>query len=560
MHQPLLKKDDEPIPIIPYEAHGGKNNPSIAASVVEEKTGADLYGEAVPNDPGVRVCCLCCCPQSDGNEAERRGVAFPLERPCTDAFFAFFWLLSFVITVGTAIWQLQKGGFEVIRKDFFSFIPGISNEAREHGLYIGLFAFGLTIIGILSVFLLLTYPVGRSGFCTRGCFVRFSVLMAGALLIGLAVLSAFNGNFVLMIFMLFFAGALFYVIYSLLDRLPFSLTLIGKATQVVWRFKALFVYSMFSSLLQLAWMATCFGCFVAIMESYKGKFKLCEKGDEDPKCDPPAGLAVSFIALFFSYIWTSQLIMYSLTYASAFVGGSYIFFRTEYRSPHHENQLTQGICSRKYPSLAAFRYGATNNLGTLGLASFFIALVETAKLILRIICEKLFDNAQYADFIINCIFSCIEGALEYLNRYVIVYSAIYGVDFVEAAKQFDALLLNSGLQEVYNSEITNIITFMSSIMISLSVAFATYGFAFFAYGVPSFTYVGLFSGLFSFFAAITALQSLSAIVSTIFICFLHGSTNHLSRNHPKFYDQLKEDMTRAKNFDFGSWPIYCFCV
>ena len=183
--------------------------------------------------------------------------------------------------------------------------------------------------------------------------------------------------------------------------------------------------------------------------------------------------------------------------------------------------------------------------------AFLIALIETIKLLVRSLCRERKDGAgACGEYLILCILSCCRDQLEYLNRYVVTYNAIFNTPFLEGAKEFSNLLKNSGngLNVVYTDECSSMIMFASSLTVAMFSSCATTLIAATAFGIVKYGTIGILVFIFSVFASLTTLEIIAAAFSTLLICYCSPETQStFERNHPEEFNELNEKVKLAAN-------------
>ncbi|GAB1597590.1 Hypothetical predicted protein [Argonauta hians] len=128
-----------------------------------------------------------------------------------------------------------------------------------------------------------------------------------------------------------------------------------------------------------------------------------------------------------------------------------------------------------FPILASFGRAVRYHLGSLAFGSLIVAIVKFIKAILSFISYKLRDsNNKVAKFMIKCMsccFWCLENFLSFLNKNAYIQIAIHGKGFCVAAKKAFSLIMRNPLNTVIMDKVTDLILFLSQLMVTAAVAF-----------------------------------------------------------------------------------------
>ena len=164
--------------------------------------------------------------------------------------------------------------------------------------------------------------------------------------------------------------------------------------------------------------------------------------------------------------------------------------------------------------------------------------------------ERDNKNGNCSEYIISCVLSCCRDQVEYMNRYVVTYNAIFNTPFLDGAKEFSHLLKASGagLTAVYNDECSGIIMFASSITIGIFSSIVTMIIAATSFVIVRYSTIGTITFVFSLFAALTTLEVIKAAFSAMFICYCSPETRvAFERNHPEEFNALNDKFKIAAN-------------
>jgi len=153
----------------------------------------------------------------------------------------------------------------------------------------------------------------------------------------------------------------------------------------------------------------------------------CKEQGGDTSCSSGTVAGLIFFEVF-AYIWTSQVIanVALATLAGGVYGGWYYFGPKEL-----------GVLP-KHPSLGAFGRACTTSLGSIAFGSLIVTILEIIRLILQMIRNNAAQDGHPVEAICACIaeccIGCIQGLVEYFNRYAYIHVALYGKPYIKAAK------------------------------------------------------------------------------------------------------------------------------
>lgn len=133
------------------------------------------------------------------------------------------------------------------------------------------------------------------------------------------------------------------------------------------------------------------------------------------------------------------------------------------------------------PTGAAFKRAITTSFGSICLGSLFVAILKTIRAILR----NAENNARRSDNILavvliacaRCFLGCIESLVEWFNVYVYTHVAVYGEDYMTAARSTVGLLKSSLFTIIINENIIGMVLSLGVIVGGIATAAVTAIFA-----------------------------------------------------------------------------------
>ncbi|KAH6913822.1 integral to plasma membrane protein [Coprinopsis sp. MPI-PUGE-AT-0042] len=218
----------------------------------------------------------------------------------------------------------------------------------------------------------------------------------------------------------------------------------------------------------------------------------------------------------FSFIWTSQVI--GNIALSTLAGGPYGSWY--YFGPRSMGEMP------KHPTLSAFGRASTLSLGSIAFGSLIVTILEMIRLILDTIRHNASAEGNPVEALLaccaSCIVGCIQGLVEYFNRYAYIEIALYGKAYIPAAKDTWRLFKDRGIDALVNDSLVGMTLMWGAYAIGLLCSL--FGYLYLRITAPAYNADGAYTPvilLFSFFIGMVCSNTLgSAIeagVSTIFV-------------------------------------------
>lgn len=241
---------------------------------------------------------------------------------------------------------------------------------------------------------------------------------------------------------------------------------------------------------------------------------------------------LSIMFLIVANFWTVQVIKNVVHVACAGTAASWYFSTSE-----------------RNPTKAAFTRAMTTSFGSICMGSATVAVLRT----LRMVTPRRIQSHQNAFSAVLCgvalvLSSCLERMLIICNHLAFTQIAIYGDEYVSAAKHAFELLQKVGLLPVANLALLQAIGWLSCIM-GAGVA-ALVG----ASMVPGFALTEVFpawaaatmSFLIGFCAAMPLTEAIDSCTTSIFVCFAKnpGVLKHSPRT--ELYEHIMEALAYAR--------------
>lgn len=214
----------------------------------------------------------------------------------------------------------------------------------------------------------------------------------------------------------------------------------------------------------------------------------------------------------------------------------------------------------KFPVMASMGRALRYHVGSLAFGSLILAIVQTIRVLLEYIDQKVrAAQNKVAKFILSCMkccFWCLEKFLKFLNRNAYIMIAIYGNNFCTSAKNAFFLLMRNIIRVVVLDKVTDFLLLLGKLLIVGAVGIL--GFFFFTnrisiledksptlnyYWLPLMTLmVGSYLVAHGFFSVY------AMCVDTLFLCFLEDLERHDgSPEKPYFMPKELMELLQKKN-------------
>ena len=471
----------------------------------------------------VYLCCCCCiAPKNYDKEY------FPNPRECTNVAFALAWALQFfsglIYFAYLAIAHSSEwhSNFKKLTKNY------MTDRQRAHFFGICGATVGTTAVVIIGMFAFLRYQTH--------CAIRMSLAVVWCAFVVLTYVLFTIPSYVNGCLMILVCIGLPLSLRYFRSKFGVTAALIRTSSTVVWNRVGLLICAFTSIGVQMVWMLMCGIVFVQLKTTFEQRLSL-------------------LVLLFFQYVWTAELIRYTMTYLTSSVVANWVCFDSkdlELRTAHIKDRGSLAM----YPTAAAIRYAAWHNLGVMACASLLVALIQTLRFIIAMLDKDGKGGCETC--LMDCILRCIEGQIRYMNNYAVTYSAIFGLGFLSSTKQFmEQLQRRQGFQTVYNDDVTGYVVFGCSLVVA-SVSSTTTGLvAWAAFDIVRVDQVMLVAFFFGLFAGLAALQVIAAAVSALFVVSLHEETQRVfQRNHPDEYRELRGVLDYATGAEIKEFQ-YC---
>ncbi|KAG0293237.1 putative choline transporter, neither null mutation nor overexpression affects choline transport [Linnemannia gamsii] len=322
-------------------------------------------------------------------------------------------------------------------------------------------------------------------------------------------------------------GLIFGILYASMwffwkSRIPFATEMLRAVTSISKKYPATFVLAFLGLFVQIAYSVY----FVVVIS---GCYEMYYDKDTGTT---PGKLQALIVCCFFSFYWTSQVIKNIIHVTLAGVFATYYFMAG---SP-------QGMS--KSPTCASFKRACTTSIGSICFGSLIIAVIQTLRAVVQILRSD--GNGGFLAFIaciIDCFLSCMQGVIEYVNKYAFCQVAIYGKAYIPAARDTWTILKDRGIVQIINDNLIGNVWAMGAIMSGCFSGLASY--LYLRFENPPFNSNGEFTYVIVVMAFVMGMQMLFTVgtvidsgVATTFVCLAEDPAA-LARTKPELFERIR---------------------
>lgn len=283
-------------------------------------------------------------------------------------------------------------------------------------------------------------------------------------------------------------------------RIPFSAELLKASSDVLMKYKCVFVFSLLLCGMSVVYFFFWFAMVRPTVDGFQAK----SSGAGD------VALILFFLLVIF---WFMQVVPNIMHVTTAGVTATW-YFAGGGRMPRN-------------PTLASFKRASTTSFGSICFGSLIVAILNVIKAVVRNAVEQ---QNEFVRCIALCIVSCLESMLEYFNTYAFVHVAVYGCSYIEAAKRTWTLCKQCFFAAYFNDALVGqtlgLFTFFASLVIGAVIGLINWSVAI---GACAFVIAVALHSLF--------LSAVGSAVTTFFVCFAEVPEG-LQHSAPDLYAAL----------------------
>jgi len=319
----------------------------------------------------------------------------------------------------------------------------------------------------------------------------------------------------------YWSGAIIFTIIALFSilaywgyrsRIPLASLLIQVTMDVAKHHKSVYVVAFLALLLQAALSVWFTFTAIATYAKWTPGNPSCNNGSS---CSSGKVAGLVFYETF-SYLWTSQVIgNVALATMAGGPFGSWYYF-----GPREQGMMP------KHVTLSAFGRASTLSLGSIAFGSLIVTLLDLIRMILNAVRNSGNQDGHPVQVILavcaECFIGCIEGLIQWFNRYAYIEIALYGKPYMKAAKDTWTLLVDRGIDAIVNDSLVSMTLTWGAY--SVGMLCSLFAYIYLRSTHPSYNVDGQYTAPVILFAFLIGLQfsltlssAVEAGVSTIFV-------------------------------------------
>eukprot|EP01112_Ceratiomyxa_fruticulosa_P016006 TRINITY_DN4801_c0_g1_i2.p1 TRINITY_DN4801_c0_g1~~TRINITY_DN4801_c0_g1_i2.p1 ORF type:complete len:520 (-),score=81.17 TRINITY_DN4801_c0_g1_i2:357-1916(-) len=248
--------------------------------------------------------------------------------------------------------------------------------------------------------------------------------------------------------------------------------------------------------------------------------------------------------MIFGFLWTSAFLSAVFQHSVAGAIACWYFGRDSSNGANRES----GVGS---PAVVSFFQAFTTSFGSLAFGSLVIAIVEFLEFLLR---QSKKANAQnkLLVFIISClqcVLGCIEGIVQWINKFAYIYVAMHGYSFCKSARGCFELISRNAFTAVIMDLIGSFVLlmgklFFTAVSVAITVGLLQH------YDRPLTSVPLILVAIGSFLILHITGHIIGVGVDTVFVCYLEDLERNKDGNvymSPELHNMLQEKAEAAKN-------------
>ncbi|KAJ3066751.1 putative choline transporter, neither null mutation nor overexpression affects choline transport [Podochytrium sp. JEL0797] len=290
-----------------------------------------------------------------------------------------------------------------------------------------------------------------------GPMITFSYFVNVCLLLALAAYSFYSGIWIMGIIYIIFAGLTAMSYYWCRSRIPFSKLVLETVCKITKRFNGtLFVALgavLVSAAYQVLWIMTLLG-----MSEFAAQKNLSN------------GIMICIMVLLvFINFWFNEVVRNTAHVAICGTFASYFFLGME--QPNSDAVTLPS----NHTTAKSLGRALTTSFGSICFGSLLISLIRTLRFLAQMARN---DAAQDGNILccilatcMECILGCLQGMLDFFNKYAYTEIAIYGKSYCDAGRDTWNLIQYKGIDLIINDCMIGMVLGMGSLFCALFCAF-----------------------------------------------------------------------------------------
>ncbi|MGL4364093.1 MAG: choline transporter-like family protein [Bacteroidales bacterium] len=247
---------------------------------------------------------------------------------------------------------------------------------------------------------------------------------------------------------------------------------------------------------------------------------------------PPMCYVIWVCYLFFLY-WSIEIVENLIHCTVCGVHATYYFQNRV--NPNQSMNTLEGVS--KNPTLSSLKRAGTTSFGSICYGSLLVAAIRIIRDMVNS-SGKEDGGAAFLRCLVNCLLSCVEDILKFVNKYAFVQVAMYGKSYCHAGKDTFNLVKDRGLELVINDALIDRTLVMGSFIggvLSCGVATAVVyfsGVVFSLENAQAIAAILIIALGYGFVVFMITFSCISSGVATVFVCLAEDPSVLYQNNRP----------------------------
>ncbi|TPX61697.1 hypothetical protein PhCBS80983_g00930 [Powellomyces hirtus] len=361
-----------------------------------------------------------------------------------------------------------------------------------------------------------------------GKLIKVSMVLNVLVLAALAAYYAYQRQFAATIIMVLILGITAFFLWSCRSRIPLAKIVLKTVTKVTGQYPA----TLFAGFMALVLIAIFNALWLASFAGMMQYFETNNSGN---------GLRyLTIVFMLFALYYASQVISNVVHVTVSGLFATY-YFMGQPGGP--QGKVTIPI---KNPTAASAKRALTTSFGSICFGSLVIAILQTIRAMLRMASQEAAQDGNVVGALCaacaGCCLGIIEGLIEYFNKWAFVQVAVYGKDYITAAKDTWRLCKTRGIDAIINDQLIGTVLGIGGLVVSFICGFVAFLYVRFSDNIPNnalhyavFIILAVFLGASEFFVLSNVIDSGA---TATFVCLAEDPAA-LQRTKPELYEAIR---------------------
>lgn len=356
---------------------------------------------------------------------------------CRDPIFAVLFYLNLAVIIGVAA---------VFGRNPFNDAANANNNNEEPQADYTPFMYAAFVTG--GVGLVLSCLALQLLMCIPGILIKVALLLNVVIAFATAAAAFYYGSLVVAVICVIMALLTCCYTYCIWSRIPFATANLRTGTTAVKANCGVTFLAYIVVVAAFGWTLLWTLSVIGVQDS----LITCEENQDGAQvCSNPNYLYL--FLLFVSYYFTHQVLQNTIHTTIAGVVGTWWFI------PEESGFCGKAVCGSFFRTI-------TTSFGSVCFGSLIVAIIEAT----RQLVETMKNNDDIGPALaccIDCILGCIQGLIEYFNKWAYVYVGLYGFGYCEAGQNVMQLFRDRGWEVVIADDIVGTVLGLLSLVVGL---------------------------------------------------------------------------------------------